>query len=103
MKDQRNGLELSRIGLGCGHMSNVNEAVKSACIAAIHAAFDSGINHLNTADFYGAGRSEMVIADALKGYKRDDYFLSLKFGALKNDLFNRSGDYLLGGDKMTLK
>ncbi|MGO4110348.1 aldo/keto reductase [Paenibacillus sp. YAF4_2] len=82
MKNQRNGLELSRIGLGCGHMSNVNEAVKSAGIAAIHAAFESGINHLNTADFYGAGRSEMVIADALKGYKRDDYFISLKFGAL---------------------
>lgn len=82
MKNQRNGLELSRIGLGCGHMSNVNEAVKSAAIAAIHAAFESGINHLNTADFYGAGRSEMVIADALKGYKRDDYFISLKFGAL---------------------
>lgn len=82
MKDQQNGLELSRIGLGCGHMSNVNEAVKSAGIAAIHAAFESGINQLNTADFYGAGRSEMVIAEALKGYKRDEYYISLKFGAL---------------------
>lgn len=82
MKDRQNGLELSRIGLGCGHMSNVNEAVKSAGIAAIHAAFESGIHHLNTADFYGAGRSEMVIGEALKGYDRDDYFISLKFGAL---------------------
>lgn len=36
MNDQRNGLELSRIGLGCGHMSNADEAVKSAGIAAIH-------------------------------------------------------------------
>lgn len=82
MNDQPNGLELSRIGLGCGHMSNVNEAVKSAGVAAIHSAFESGINHLNTGDFYGAGRSEMVIAEALKGYKRDDYFISLKFGAM---------------------
>lgn len=82
MKDQQNILELSRIGLGCGHMSNVNEAAKSAGIAAIHAAFEDGINHLNTADFYGAGRSEMVIGEALKGYQRDQYFISLKFGAL---------------------
>ncbi|WP_276356439.1 aldo/keto reductase [Cohnella caldifontis] len=82
MIDQQNGLELSRIGLGCGHMSNVDEAVKSAGIATIHAALESGIHHLNTGDFYGAGRSEMVIAEALKGRKRDDYFISLKFGAL---------------------
>lgn len=93
MKDQQNALKLSRIGLGCGHMSNVNEAVKSAGIAAIHAAFESGINHLNTADFYGAGRSEMVIAEALKGYKRDQYFISLKFGAL-----NTPGGSLYGLD-----
>ncbi|MBB6731444.1 aldo/keto reductase [Cohnella zeiphila] len=82
MNDPKNGLKLTRIGLGCGHMSNVDEAVKSAGIAAIHAAFESGVHHLNTGDFYGAGRSEMVIAEALKGYKRDDYFISLKFGAL---------------------
>lgn len=82
MNDPKNGLKLTRIGLGCGHMSNVNEAVKNAGIAAIHAAFESGVHHLNTGDFYGAGRSEMVIAEALKGYKRDDYFISLKFGAL---------------------
>lgn len=82
MNDQQHGLDLSRIGLGCDRMSNVNEAVKSAGVAAIHAAFEGGINHLNTADFYGAGGSEMVIAEALKGYKRDEYFISLKFGAL---------------------
>lgn len=82
MIHQRNGLRLSRIGLGCGHMSNADEAVASAGIAAIHAAFEGGINHLNTADFYGAGRSEMLIAEALKGYKREEYYISLKFGAL---------------------
>ncbi|WP_238162565.1 hypothetical protein [Cohnella sp. AR92] len=46
----QNKLELSRIGLGCGHMSNANEAAQAAGIAAIHAAFEGGINHLNTAD-----------------------------------------------------
>jgi aryl-alcohol dehydrogenase-like predicted oxidoreductase len=82
MNYQKNGLDISRIGLGCGYMSNANEIDKSRSIAAIHAAFENGINHFNTADFYGAGRSEMLIGEALKGYNRDKYFISLKFGIL---------------------
>jgi len=84
MNDQPNKGNPPRIGLGCGHMSNANEAARSAGVAAIHAALESGIQHLNTGDFYGAGRSEMVIAEALKGRNRDDYFVSLKFGALNS-------------------
>ena len=80
MNYQKNRLDISRIGLGCGSMSNANEAVKETGIAAIHAALESGINFLNTADFYGSGRSEMLIGEALKGYRRDQYFISLKFG-----------------------
>ncbi|MFB5675400.1 aldo/keto reductase [Paenibacillus terreus] len=63
-------------------MSNANETVKAASIAAIHAALESGVNHLNTGDFYDAGRSEMLIGEAVKGHKREQYFISLKFGAL---------------------
>ena len=82
MNYQKNGLQLSRIGLGCGHMSNANETAQSKGLAAIHAALENGINHLNTADFYGVGRSEMLIGEALKGYNRNKYFISLKFGML---------------------
>ncbi len=82
MNYQKNGLDLSRIGLGCGYMSNADETDKAKGIAAIHAAFENGINHFNTADFYGAGRSEMLIGEALKGYNRDKYFISVKFGIL---------------------
>ena len=82
MNYQKNGLDISRIGLGCGHMSNANETDKGKGIAAIHAALEKGIDHFNTADFYGAGRSEMLIGEALKGYNRDKYFISLKFGIL---------------------
>lgn len=82
MNYQRNGLDLSRIGLGCGYMSNANETDKGKGIAAIHAAIENGINHFNTADFYGAGRSEMLIGEAMKGYNRDKYFISVKFGIL---------------------
>jgi len=43
---------------------------------------DSGVNFLNTADFYGSGLSEMTIKEALKNRKREDVFISVKFGAL---------------------
>lgn len=80
MKYKNNDLELYKIGLGCGGMRN-NEN-ESENIATIHAALDSGINLLNTADFYGSGKSEMIIGKALKGQKRDKAFVSVKFGAL---------------------
>jgi len=50
-------------------------------IATIHEALDSGINFLNTGDFYGAGHNEMLIGKAIKG-RRDDAFISVKFGAI---------------------
>lgn len=73
-------LELYKIGLGCGGMTNLNN--KEENIKTIHKALDNGVNMLNTADFYGSGQSEMIIGEALKGRKRDDVFISVKTGAL---------------------
>jgi aryl-alcohol dehydrogenase-like predicted oxidoreductase len=50
-------------------------------IAAIHRALDLGITFLDTADIYGAGRSERVLARALEG-RRNDVILATKFGIL---------------------
>ena len=50
-------------------------------IATINEALDRGINFLNTGDFYGAGHNEMLIGKAIKG-RRDDAFISVKFGAI---------------------
>ena len=51
-------------------------------IATIHAALDSGINLLDTGDFYGMGHNEMLIGRALKE-RRERPLLSVKFGALR--------------------
>jgi aryl-alcohol dehydrogenase-like predicted oxidoreductase len=79
-----NGPLVSKLGLGCMRMSSVwggptNDENES--IATIHAALDSGINFLNTGDFYGSGHNEMLIGKAIKG-RRDDAFISVKFGAI---------------------
>jgi len=80
----KNGPLVSKLGLGCMRMSPVwggpsND--ESESIATIQSALDSGINFLNTGDFYGAGHNELLIGKAIKG-RRDDAFISVKFGAI---------------------
>ena len=48
-------------------------------IAAIRTAFDAGITLYDTANVYGTGRSERVLAQALAG-KRDQVVLATKWG-----------------------
>lgn len=61
----KQGPNVSRIGLGCMGMSGVyGVADRQESIATIHAALDSGINLLDTGDFYGMGHNELLIRDA---------------------------------------
>ncbi len=48
-------------------------------VAAIHAALDAGITFFDTADVYGCGHSERVIARAL-GERTDEVVIGTKFG-----------------------
>ena len=55
---------------------------ESESIATIQAAIDSGVNLLDTGDFYGMGHNEMLIRRAIEG-RRKDVFVAVKFGALR--------------------
>jgi aryl-alcohol dehydrogenase-like predicted oxidoreductase len=46
-------------------------ADRAESIATIRAALDAGITLLDTSDFYGMGHSELLLADALRGVRRD--------------------------------
>src|SRR6188474_1841635 len=78
----RGGPQVSALGLGCMGMSGMyGPADRAESIATIHAALDAGIDLLDTGDFYGMGHNELLIAEALRGRPREDYRLSVKFGA----------------------
>ncbi|MBB2677874.1 UNVERIFIED_ORG: pyridoxine 4-dehydrogenase [Rhizobium esperanzae] len=81
----KTGPEVSAIGLGCMGMSGMyGPSDRAESIATIHAALDAGVNLLDTGDFYGMGHNEMLIGEALKGRRRENAIISVKFGALRD-------------------
>lgn len=87
----RSNIEISGIGMGCWAIGGPfyegeddlgwgivddNESIR-----AIHCGIDLGVNFIDTADVYGAGHSERVIARALEG-RRQDVVLATKFGIM---------------------
>ncbi|GAB7036321.1 MULTISPECIES: aldo/keto reductase [Catenuloplanes] len=78
------GPAVSALGLGAMGMSDFyGTADRAESIATVHAALDAGITLIDTADFYGMGRNELLLAEALRGRDRDGYLLSVKFGSLR--------------------
>jgi aryl-alcohol dehydrogenase-like predicted oxidoreductase len=81
----RTGPQVSAVGLGAMGMSDFyGPADQGESVATIHAAIDAGITLIDTGDFYGTGRNELLIARALKDRNRDDVTISVKFGALRD-------------------
>jgi aryl-alcohol dehydrogenase-like predicted oxidoreductase len=79
------GPQVSALGLGCMGMSGMyGPSDRQESIATIHAALDAGVTLLDTGDFYGMGHNEMLIAEALKGVPREQFLVSVKFGALRD-------------------
>jgi aryl-alcohol dehydrogenase-like predicted oxidoreductase len=52
---------------------------EDVCIRIVRRAIDGGINFVDTADMYSAGRSEEILGKALTDSVRDDVVLATKF------------------------
>lgn len=72
------GPAVSEIGFGAwalgGQWGGQDDAQS---LAALHAAIDSGVNFIDTAQGYGDGRSERIVASALKD-RREEIFVATK-------------------------
>lgn len=79
----REGLEVSAIGLGCMGMSDFyGPADEAANLAVLNHALDVGVSFLDTADMYGVGRNEQLLAKILKT-RRAEVVLATKFGNVR--------------------
>ena len=76
---------VSRVGLGLMSMSGVYGPAQDAeSIRAIHAALDEDVTLLDTGDFYGTGRNELLLRDALREKDRSKVFIGVKFGVQRD-------------------
>lgn len=77
----KTGRTVSEVGFGAwaigGAWGDVSEADARA---ALHAALDNGTTFIDTADVYGDGRSEKIIADVMKERGGERPFIATKVG-----------------------
>ena len=97
----RSGIEVSALGLGCwaigggtvgddGRTTGWGPVEDTESVRAIRRAFDLGVTLFDTADVYGAGHSERVLAMALAGHL-DEVVIATKFGNTFDDDGSRRG------------
>lgn len=86
MKLGQEGPEISRLGMGCwaigGHGWGTVRDEDS--ILAVTSALDQGVTFFDTADAYGLGKSETLLADVL-GASRTNVVIASKGGVRWND------------------
>lgn len=84
MKERKFGhaeKSVSEIGFGAWAIGGSwGDVAESDAKAALHAALDSGTTFIDTADVYGDGRSERIIADVLKERSGPRPFVATKAG-----------------------
>jgi diketogulonate reductase-like aldo/keto reductase len=68
------GLLVPALGQGTWNMERDD---RRAAIAALRAGLDAGATHVDTAELYGGGRVEEIVAEAIAG-RRDEVFLVSK-------------------------
>jgi aryl-alcohol dehydrogenase-like predicted oxidoreductase len=87
----RTGIKVSPYCLGAMMFGGIGNPDRDACIRIIHKALDFGINFIDTADRYGAGQSEEIVGEALKG-RRDNVVLATKVHGPMGDDPNMQGN-----------
>ena len=76
-------LPVSAIGLGCMGMSDFYGPSEEATnLAVLHHALDRGVDFLDTADMYGVGDNERLLAKVLRE-RRNEVVLATKFGNVR--------------------
>ena len=81
------------------------EVERSELIATVRTAYDNGINFFDTADTYGLGESERLIAEAL-GADRHNAVIATKFGVRVESgrtFYDNSRDYVIRAAEASLE
>lgn len=87
----KTGLKVSKLSYGASGLGGVFGSVNEEDgIRTVHAAVNGGINLIDTSPYYGLTKSESFLGKALKGLKREDYYLATKVGRYGDNDFDFS-------------
>jgi len=81
------GLRVSKISLGGATLSKLfsDDFDREEGIRTVQEAIRSGINYIDTAPFYGQGKSEELLGQALKDVPREAYYIATKVARYELD------------------
>ena len=98
MKQRKIGKEsVGAVGLGCMGMSWAYGAANDEeSLAVLDRALELGVNHWDTADMYGTGENEKLLAKSLPD-KRERVFLATKFGNVYDKTLTSHQDLVATG------
>jgi aryl-alcohol dehydrogenase-like predicted oxidoreductase len=88
----RTGVSVSKFCLGAMMFGAWGNPDHAESVRIIHAALDAGVNFIDTADVYGQGESEEIVAKALADGRRDDVVLATKFHNAMGEDPNQRGN-----------
>ena len=85
------GPKISTIGFGAWAIGGMNwgETDDSVSMAALNKAIDEGVTFIDTADVYGFGHSEELIAKLIKQHGKKNIIIATKAG---NDFYNANSE-----------
>src|SRR5580698_8917402 len=88
---------VSAIGFGAGALSAYGDVDDAESLATLNRCLDLGVTFIDTANVYGGGDSERLIAKLLAG-GRDEVTLATKFGIASNPADRAAGQRQVRGD-----
>jgi aryl-alcohol dehydrogenase-like predicted oxidoreductase len=93
-----NGLSVSAIGFGAMALTPIYGEVDDAeSLATLNHCLDVGVSFIDTANIYGGGENERLIATLLEN-RRDEVTLATKFGIAGNPADRSAGRPAVRGD-----
>ncbi|HZR82306.1 MAG TPA: aldo/keto reductase [Candidatus Binatia bacterium] len=71
------GIPVAVVGQGTWRMGE-SRASRAREVAALHLGMELGMTHIDTAELYGGGHAEEIVAEAITGHRRHQAFIASK-------------------------
>ncbi|XP_071811961.1 uncharacterized protein [Apostichopus japonicus] len=101
------GMQVSILGFGASPFGGGYHPISEEdAIGSIRTALTKGINYIDTAPWYGNGKSEEMLGKALKDIPREAYYIATKVGRYQQEItkmFDFSEEKVLKGFEESLE